>query len=132
MPSTDPISDMLTSIRNANLRLQEKTDVPASKFKISVLRVLKNEGFISNYKLMEERKKKFIRVYLRYTPTRQPVMLGIRRISKPGLRIYSPYQDLRVTDRTVRVNVVSTSKGLMTGEQAYKNKMGGELICEVW
>lgn len=130
---TDPISDLLARIRNASHRVFEKVDVPASKLKVSVVRILKAEGFVSNYKVMEDnRKHPYIRIYLRYGNNREEVIKGVRRVSRPGLRIYRGYGAFSKRDGTGTVTIVSTPKGLLTDRQAFQAKVGGELICQVW
>jgi small subunit ribosomal protein S8 len=130
---TDPIADLLSRIRNGSHRLFEKVDVPSSRLKVSVVRILKAEGFIANYKVMEDRRKhSFIRIYLKYGQNREEVLKGVRRLSRPGLRMYQPYRTFSKRGAAGAVTIVSTTKGLLTDRQAYQAKVGGELLCQVW
>jgi len=133
----DTIANMLTSIRNASLKNKEKTEFPFSQVKMNILGVLKEEGFISNYKNMKDEadksgKKQTIRVMLKYSSDKKPVINGIKRVSKPGLRVYRPYDEMPRIKAAYGVNVISTSKGIMSDRQARKEKMGGEVLCQVW
>lgn len=128
----DPIAALLTSIRNASRKNLEKTDVPFSKIKMGLAKVLKDEGYIQSYRLMEENKVPFIRVQLKYTDERLPVIRGIKRVSRPGLRIYQKSKEMGKTSREMGICVVSTSKGLMADKKARQMKMGGEVLCQVW
>src|SRR5262249_16898970 len=130
---TDPIADLLVRIQNASHRGFEKTDVPASRLKVGLVRILKAEGFIANYKVMEDAKKHpFIRIYLKYAGAKQEVLQGVRRISRPGLRVYRPYDAFSKRGEAGAISIVSTSKGLLTDRQAFQAKVGGELLCQVW
>jgi len=130
---SDPISDLLIRIKNASHRIFEKVDIPSSRLKVSLVRILKAEGFIANYKVMEDAKKhSFIRVYLKYVGSKQEVVQGIRRISRPSLRVYKPYTAFSRRDEAGAVFIVSTPKGLLTDRQAYQAKVGGELLCQIW
>jgi small subunit ribosomal protein S8 len=129
----DPIADLLTRIRNANMKLKEKVDIPTSKMKEGIARILKDEGFISNYKVLyNEGRQGTLRVTLKYTPTKEPVLKGLKRVSKPGLRVYRGYEDMPRIRAGLGVNVLSTSKGLLTDRQAKEAKVGGEILCQVW
>ena len=129
---SDPISDFLSSIRNASSRLFEKVDIPSSRLKVAIVRILKAEGFIANYKVMEDAKKhSFIRIYLKYAANKQQVIQGIRRVSKLGLRHYRPYEAFAKRGEAGAIQIVSTSKGLLTDRQAFQAKVGGEVLCEV-
>ena len=132
---TDPIADLLVRIRNGSHRGFEKVDVPASRLKVGLVRILKAEGFIANYKVMEDnRKHPFIRIYLKYAGAgnRIEVIQGVQRVSKPGLRIYQPYDIFSKRGEAGAVMIVSTAKGLLTDRQAYQAKVGGEVLCRVW
>ncbi|GHT36438.1 30S ribosomal protein S8 [Endomicrobiia bacterium] len=129
---TDPISDMFVRIRNSNAKLHEKVDIPFSKMKMEIARILKEEGYISNYKNIEDRKQGILRVYLKYTAANKAVLQGIRRVSKSSLRIYKGYEDMPKTVGGLGVTIVSTSKGLMSDRQTRKQKIGGEVIGYVW
>jgi len=111
----------------------EKVDIPSSRLKVSLVRILKAEGFIANYKVMEDAKKHpFIRVYLKYAQSKQEVVQGIKRISKPGLRVYKPYGAFSKRGEAGAITIVSTPKGLLTDRQAFQAKVGGELLCVIW
>lgn len=129
---TDPISDMFSRIRNANAKLHEKVDIPSSKVKIEIARILKDEGYIANYKNIEDHKQGVLRIYLKYTPEGRQVLQGIKRVSKSSLRIYKGYADMPKTYGGLGVTIVSTSKGIMTDKQTRKEKVGGEVIAYVW
>jgi len=129
---TDPISDMFARIRNANAKLHEKVDVPSSKLKVEIAKILKDEGYIANYKNIEDHKQGVLRVYLKYTAAGKQVLQGIKRVSKSSLRIYKGYEEMPKTSGGLGVTIVSTSKGLMSDRQARKDKIGGEVIGYVW
>ena len=131
MMITDPIADMLTRIRNANQMKHATVSMPASKLKAEILRVLKAEGFISEYVVKEEENKKFIEVTLKYA-NKQRVIQGIKRISKPGLRVYAKATELPKVLNGLGIAVISTSKGVMTDKEARAQKLGGEVIAFVW
>ncbi|MBD3271755.1 MAG: 30S ribosomal protein S8 [Elusimicrobia bacterium] len=134
MPITDSIGDMLTMIRNANQKFLEKVDMPASKFKTHIARILKEEGFISNYKNIEDHKQGILRIYLKYIgeKDKERVIKGIKRVSRPGLRSFYPWRSIPKVYGGLGINIVSTSRGVMTDEGARKERLGGELICSVW
>ncbi|OGS37084.1 MAG: 30S ribosomal protein S8 [Elusimicrobia bacterium RIFOXYB2_FULL_49_7] len=129
---TDPMADMFTRIRNANAKMLEKVDIPSSKLKIEVARVLKDEGFIANYKSIDDYKQGILRIYLRYTMGGEKILKGLRRVSKPGLRIYYGYQKLPKIAGGIGVAILSTPKGIMTDNKARKEKVGGEIIGYAW
>ncbi|MCL2799723.1 MAG: 30S ribosomal protein S8 [Endomicrobia bacterium] len=129
---TDPISDMFARIRNANAKLHEKVDVPSAKLKVEIAKILKDEGYIANFKSIEDHKQGVLRVYLKYTAEGKSVLQGIKRVSKSSLRIYKGYEEMPKTVGGLGVTIVSTSKGLMTDRQARKDKIGGEVIGYVW
>lgn len=132
MSQSDPLSDMITVIRNANRAKKEKVDIPFSKLRMEVIKIFKNEGFIKNFKLIEDNNKSYIRVYLKYTTSGECVIHDLKRVSKPGLRIY------RRKDRIPRVfngygtSVISTSKGVLTDKKAREQNVGGEILCYIW
>ncbi len=133
MPVTDPVADLLTRIRNANKALHETTNVPTSKFSLEMLRILKEQGFISNYEQVEDAAHPMTRVYLKYlTQKRDRVITGLKRVSKPGLRVYKPAAEIPRVLKGLGVAVVSTSKGLVTDKQARDLGVGGEVICYIW
>lgn len=129
---TDPIADMLTSIRNALRARHAKVDVPASRLKSELARVLKEEGFVSAFKVIEENDRKIIRLYLKYGPNKQSVISGLRRISRPGRRVYRQRTEIKPVLGGLGVSIVTTPQGIMTGRQARRQGVGGELLCEVW
>src|SRR5260221_14159684 len=123
---SDPISNLLTCIHNASRRLFEKADVPSSRLKVAIVRILKAEGFIANYKVMEDAAKpSFIRIYLKYAQNKQQVIQGVDRISKSGLRVYRPYTAFAKRGEAGAIRIISTSKGLLTDRQAFQAKVGG-------
>lgn len=129
----DPISDMLTRIRNAARGRQPRVDMPASRLKIEIARILKEEGYISTYKVVEETKpKKSLRVFLKYTPARRNVISDLQRVSKPGRRVYVGKTEIKPVMGGTGISIVSTPRGLMTGQAARRLGVGGELLCEVW
>lgn len=131
MITTDPIADMLTRMRNA-LTVKHKTvSVPASKMKVAIAELLKNEGYINDFSVTEGAKANIV-IDLKYGPNNQKVINGLRRISKPGLRIYASYEDLPKVLNGLGIAIVSTSKGLMTDRQAREQKIGGEVLAYVW
>ncbi|MFH1715065.1 MAG: 30S ribosomal protein S8 [Elusimicrobiota bacterium] len=132
MASTDPIADMLTCIRNANHRFHEKVDVPASKVKEEVLKLLKDEGYISNYKRIDDTKQGILRVYMKYGANKTRVITAIQRVSKPGLRIYRGSDELPKVRGGIGVALVSTSSGIMSCKKARSMKIGGEILCYIW
>lgn len=132
MSMTDPVADLLTRIRNAAKEKHEKLEVPASRLKANVVRVLKEEGYIKNFRLMREEGRPMIKVYLKYTEDGNSVIQGIRRVSKPGLRRYAGYEEMPRPLSGAGIAIVSTSKGVITGQKARAQKVGGEILCEVW
>ena len=132
MSMTDPIADMLTRIRNANIGKHESLDIPASNFKMSIAKVLKNEGYIKNSKLIKDRKQGMLRVYMKYGPKNERVIEGIKRESKPGRRVYSGFEKIPKVRNGLGILILSTSRGLMSDREARKSKVGGELLCSVW
>ena len=132
MAFTDPIADMLTRIRNANQALLEKVDIPASRFKVEIAKVLKAEGFIRAYKLIDDNKQGVLRVYLKFGPGNERVILGLKRVSRPGLRAYRKAPQIPRVMSGLGVAIVSTSQGVMTGKQARQRSLGGEVLCTVW
>ena len=130
----DPIADLLTRIRNSNARLKDRVDVPYSKVKLEIVRLLKDEGFIANFKSLYNQggKSGTIRVFLKYSPTKEAVIRGIKRVSKPGLRIYRSYKEIPRTRSGFAVTIMSTPGGVLTDKQAKDKKVGGEILCQVW
>ena len=132
MAVTDPIADMLTVIRNASRAKKDVVELRNSNFLEGVMKILKKESFIANYKLIKDTKQGILRVYLRYSKEGKPALLGIKRISKPGLRIYKKTDELPKVYGGLGIAIISTSKGLMTDNEAREKKMGGEVVCSVW
>lgn len=132
MAMTDPIADMLTRIRNANMVRHEKVEVPASKIKKEIARILKEEGFVRDVEIIDDNKQGLIRIYLKYGPENQRVITGLKRISKPGLRVYANKEDVPKVLGGLGVAVVSTSRGVMTDKQARQARVGGEVLAYIW
>lgn len=132
MNLTDPVADFLTRIRNAMRARHQKLDVPASKLKAEIARILKEEGYIANYKPTEENGMKVIRVYLKYTANNESIIRDLKRISRPGCRVYQGKDDIRRVQNGLGIAILTTPKGVMTGRQARREGVGGELLCEVW
>lgn len=132
MTMTDPIADMLTRIRNANMRAKESADVPRSNIKCEVARVLKAEGFIRDYKEIEDNRQGVIRIYLKYGHQKERVIRQLKRESRPGRRSYKGVDDLKKVLGGVGIAIVSTSRGIMSDKECRKAKVGGEVICTVW
>jgi len=132
MSMTDPIADMLTRIRNAGVARFDKVDIPASRMKISLARILKEEGFIKNYKVIKDNRQGLLRVYLKYSEHQIPLIQGLRRVSKPGCRVYRGHSELPKVQGGLGMAVVSTSQGVFTDRQARKLQVGGEILCEIW
>ena len=128
---TDPIADMLTRIRNGIGARHPRVDMPASKMRVEIARILKEEGYISNYKVAEEEKKKVLRVFLRYSPDGTSVISTLERISRPGRRVYVGTGQIPRVLGGMGVNILTTPRGLMTGKNARKAGVGGELLCSV-
>ena len=132
MQITDTIADMLTRIRNANSAKHETVDVPASNMKKSIADILVAEGYVKGYQVIEDGKQGMIRVTLKYTAGKQKVIRGLRRVSKPGLRIYAGYEDMPKVMNGLGIAIVSTSKGIMTDKAARAQKVGGEVLAFIW
>ena len=132
MTMTDPIADMLTRIRNANVVNNETVDVPASNMKKELSRILLEEGFIRGYDVIEDGKQGIIRIQLKYGQTGERVISGLKRISKPGMRVYADKHEVPRVLNGLGISIISTSKGILTDKQARKENVGGEVICYVW
>jgi small subunit ribosomal protein S8 len=130
--TTDPIADMLTRIRNAVRAKHARVDMPSSNLKIEIARILKDEGYVGNFKVVDEKGKKTLRVFLRYTTDRRSVITDLKRISRPGSRRYTGKRGIRPVVGGLGISVLSTPRGLMTGQSARREGVGGELLCEVW
>jgi small subunit ribosomal protein S8 len=132
MSVTDPIADMLTRLRNAAMAKHENVLVPASKMKLAIAKVLKEEGFIAGYDVVKDKPHRVIKVYLKYQDNKQPVISGLKRVSKPGLRVYVQKGEIPRVFGGMGIAIVSTSKGIKTGRQAWHEGTGGELLCYIW
>ena len=132
MGMTDPIADMLTRIRNALMASYNSVDVPGSRMKINIAKVLKSEGFIKNFKLIDDKKQGVIKIYFKYDEKGEPIIDGLKRISKPGCRIYAKSDKIPKVLNGFGVSILSTSKGIITDKQAREMGVGGEVICSVW
>jgi len=132
MSCSDPIADMLTKIRNASLAKFEKVDIPASKLKVEIVKILKNEGFIKTFKKVVQDGSNQIRIYLKYDDGNKSVIHGLQRMSKPGRRVYTGYKEMPRVFNGYGTLIVTTSQGVITGKKAAEKKLGGELICSVW
>jgi small subunit ribosomal protein S8 len=131
MSMTDPIADMLTRLRNANKARHDRVDIPFSNLKVGIAKLLKKEGYISNFRIFKDRRQKILRLFLRYSDS-QPVILGLKRISTPGCRVYCKKDTIPKIRVGLGTAVISTSKGIMSDVQARQNNVGGEVICAVW
>src|ERR1700682_6832465 len=132
MTTTDPIADMLTRVRNALSARHPKVDVPSSKLKMEIARILKEEGYITNFKLAEDGAKRSIRIYLKYTPGNVPLISRIERVSRPGCRVYVGSQEVPRVLGGLGINILTTPQGVMTGLFAHKEGVGGEVLCQLW
>lgn len=132
MSVSDPIADMLTKIRNAGMARHEKVDIPTSKLKLEIVKILKTEGYIKNFKKINQDKANTIRIFLKYDDETTPVIHGIEKISKPGRRVYTGYKNMPRVFNGFGTTIISTSIGVTTGKKAVEKKVGGEIICTVW
>jgi len=132
MNITDPIADMLTRIRNACKAKHKKVDIPSSKLKKSVAQALLDSKYIANFVEVEDNRQNLLRIFLKYDKENRSVVTGLKRISKPGLRIYFKKENLKLLERQLGMTLLSTSKGILTDQQARNQKIGGEAICKVW
>ena len=132
MQITDPIADMLTRIRNANSSKHESVNVPASKLKIEIARILKEEGYIAGYEVIDDGLQGVIKITLKYAANKQKVITGLKRVSKPGLRVYASKDELPKVLRGLGIAIISTSKGIMTDKEARKANVGGEVLAFIW
>jgi small subunit ribosomal protein S8 len=128
---SDPIADMLTRIRNAIQASHLKVDVPSSKVKSSIAKILKDEGFIKNYKIIDDNKQKLVRIYLKYSEDNQSAIYDLQRISKPGRRVYTSAAELKPVLNNIGIRILSTPKGIITNKSAKKLNVGGEILCEI-
>jgi len=132
MTMTDPIADILTRIRNGLIAAFDKVEVPSSKMKIDIVKILKFEGYIRNYELLKDTRQGSIVIYLKYNNDKSPVIKGLKRISKPSCRIYASSKKVPKTLNNLGITIISTSRGLMTDKEARKVGVGGEVVCSVW
>ena len=132
MQITDPIADMLTRIRNANSSKHESVNVPASKLKIEIERILNEEGYINGYEVIDDGLQGVIKITLKYAANKQKVITGLKRVSKPGLRVYASKDELPRVLRGLGIAIISTSKGIMTDKEARKLNVGGEVLAFIW
>jgi small subunit ribosomal protein S8 len=132
MGMTDPIADMLTRIRNAIMVSYDAVDIPVSKLRINIGKVLKSEGFIRNYKIISNRQHGMIRIFLKYDENGESVITGLKRVSRPGRRVYTKSDRIPQVLDGYGINVLSTSKGIMTDRHARKLRVGGEILCSIW
>ena len=132
MPVTDPTGDFLTIVRNGAIAHKDAVLVKKSKLTVNIIDILKREGFILNYKAIEDKKQGMVKVYLRYGKDKRPAITGIKRVSKPGLKNYVKAEAIKSVYGGIGVAIISTSKGLMVDQEARKNNLGGELLCQVW
>jgi small subunit ribosomal protein S8 len=130
--STDPIADMLTRVRNGAQARHASVDVPFSKIKLAITKIMEQEGFVNRFEIVEQGKRKVLRLHLKYDAQRKPVVNGLRRVSRPGLRIYAGMHDIPRVLGGMGTVVISTNRGIMTGREARRRHLGGELIAEIW
>ncbi len=129
---TDPIADMLIRIKNALMARHKTVVIPASKIKLEIARILKEEGYIEDFKYIDEKPQGKIEIVLKYDENKKPVIAGVKRVSKPGRRIYKGYKDLPKVLDGLGIAIISTSQGIMTDHEARRRKVGGEILCEIW
>jgi len=129
---TDPIADMLTRIRNANMVKAEKVDIPASKLKLEITKILKEKGFIKGYKVLKDKKQGILRISLKYAVDGERVIAGLKRVSKPGRRVYVDKKEIPTVMGGYGIVILSTSRGILTGESCQREGIGGEVLCYIW
>ena len=132
MSNTDPIADLLTRLRNAVTVRHDFVLVPASKMKIAIARILREEGFIRDYEVLLDNPQRTLKVYLNYTGKKEPLLHGLRRVSKPGLRVYVQKREIPRVYGGLGIAILSTPQGLLTGQHAWRRQVGGEVVCYVW
>ncbi len=132
MSVTDPIADLLTRIRNANLAYHEIVEIPASRLKLEIVKILQAEGFIRSYDFLEDNKQGIIRIRMKYGPRKERIITNLKRVSKPGLRVYTKAKDVPRVLRGLGIAIVTTSQGVMTDREARRQGLGGEVLCYVW
>ncbi len=132
MTVSDPIADMLTRIRNAVMAKHDSVLVPASRMKLAIARILKEEGFINDYEVLRDKPRRSVKIYLKYTDGEQSILTGLERVSRPGLRVYVQRKEISRVYGGLGIAILSTSKGVMTGQRAWRQEIGGELLCYIW
>ena len=132
MTISDPIADMLTRIRNAIMARHDSVLIPSSNMKMSIAKILKSEGFIKDYEVVKEKPHRVIKIHLKYDDKNQTVLSGLERISKPGLRVYTQRKEIPRVYGGLGIAIISTPKGVMTGQQAWRQGVGGEILCYIW
>lgn len=128
----DPIADMLSQISNANHKFKETVDIPLSKLKVEIAKVLKEEGFISNYRVAPDKRQGTIRLTMKYSGQKDRVIRGVKRVSKPGLRIYRKWSEIPSVQNGIGTAILSTSRGVVSSQKAREKKIGGEILCYIW
>ncbi|MBI2940920.1 MAG: 30S ribosomal protein S8 [Chloroflexi bacterium] len=132
MVVNDPIADLLNRIRNGIIARHESVVVPTSRIKLAIAKILKEEGFVKDFELVKDSQNRMMRIWLRYTGKKEPVLTGLRRVSKPGLRVYAKADDMPRVLHGMGIAIVSTPQGIMTARQARRQKVGGEVLCHIW
>ena len=132
MTISDPIADMLTRIRNAIMARHDSVLIPSSNMKMSIAKILKSEGFIKDYEVVKEKPHRVIKIHLKYDDKNQTVLSGLERVSKPGLRVYTQRREIPRVYGGLGIAIISTPKGVMTGQQAWRQGIGGEILCYIW
>lgn len=132
MTMSDPIADMLTRIRNAVSARHDYVNVPASKLKVAIAKVLQDEGFVGEFEAFEEGPRRFIRINLAYAEGHEPLLSGLKRVSRPGLRVYVQKREIPRVYNGLGIAIISTPKGIMSGQQAWRQEIGGEVLCYIW
>lgn len=132
MVMTDPIADFLTRIRNASMAKFDRVDIPSSKMKLSIAKVLKEEGYIKNFNLVKDRKQGILRIYLKYDDANLPIISGLQRVSKPSCRVYVSHDKIPQVLNGLGTAILSTSRGILPDREARKQKVGGEFLCKIW
>ena len=129
---SDMLANMLSAISNANHKFKETVDLPTSKLKAEVARVLKEEGYIANFRVAQDKRQGTLKLTLRYSPQKERVIQGVKRVSRPGLRIYRQWDEIPVVQNGLGTAIISTSQGVITGQKAKEKKVGGEVLCYIW
>lgn len=132
MTLSDPIADMLTRIRNANMVRKDYVDIPASKIKVAIARTMKDEGYVKYYKVIRDKKQGILRVFLKYGANNEPIIHGLTRVSKPGIRRYVSKDEIPKVLGGLGITVLSTSRGVLTGQDCKRARIGGEILCNIW